>query len=86
MSSKDFVQFLKGFVMACGEAGPSQDQWHTLVTMLKNIEDTSSIKEPPRMKVVPDQLETTDTPNPYQSRGVPEWLKDASDKKQKSSK
>lgn len=75
MSSKDFVQFLKGFVMACGESGPSQDQWHTLVTMIKAIEDPITSRENRGIKQSNDAIESSDTPNPYQSRGVPEWLK-----------
>lgn len=81
MSSKDFVQFLKGFVMACGESGPSQDQWHTLVSMIKAIEEPTVSRENRVIKQIDGtNNETTDTPNPYQSRGIPEWLKQVSSK------
>jgi hypothetical protein len=43
MTNRDFVIWMKGFVMACNEYAPTPKQWDTIKDQLDNISDNDSM-------------------------------------------
>jgi hypothetical protein len=43
MTSRDFVIWLKGFVMACNEYTPTPKQWDAIQDQLNEVSDNDSI-------------------------------------------
>lgn len=40
MTSKDFINWLQGFVEACHEYAPTPKQWETLKQQLESVDDS----------------------------------------------
>jgi hypothetical protein len=42
MTSKEYINWLKGFVEACNDYAPTPKQWETLKNQLESVNDTQS--------------------------------------------